>query len=107
MTFEDTGDAYWEHFPHGADVGVVGVGSTLEIAFEQAARALTAAITDIETVHPTDRVAIECEARDPERLLVAWLNDLIFEMATRQMLFSRFRVHIDGDRLTGEASAAG
>ena len=36
----------WEHFPHGADIGVRGIGATRSQAFEQAARALTAVITD-------------------------------------------------------------
>ena len=98
----DTG-ACWEHFPHGADAGVRGFGPTLDAAFEQAALALTATITDVGSVRPENCVAIECEAPTGERLLVAWLNDLIFEMATRHMLFGRFSVHIDGDRLAGEA----
>ena len=36
----------WEHFPHGADIGVRGIGATRSEAFEQAARALTAVIAD-------------------------------------------------------------
>jgi len=33
----------WEHFEHDADVGLRGVGPTLEAAFEEATRALTTA----------------------------------------------------------------
>ena len=32
----------WEHFAHGADIGVRGYGLSLEEAFEQAALALAA-----------------------------------------------------------------
>jgi Archease protein family (MTH1598/TM1083) len=32
----------WEHFPHGADIGIRGWGSALAAAFEQAALAATA-----------------------------------------------------------------
>src|SRR5690606_37407394 len=39
------GAARWEHFPHLADIGVRGLGPTKEAAFEQAAVALTAALT--------------------------------------------------------------
>jgi len=35
----------WEHFPHEADIGVRGFGATPAEAFEQAALALTAAVT--------------------------------------------------------------
>jgi SHS2 domain-containing protein len=48
-------------------------------------------------------VAVECAAPDVELLLVDWLNALIYEMATRRMLFSRFAVDIDGHHLTATA----
>ena len=40
----------WEHFPHQADIGVRGIGSTKETAFEQAGLALTAVITEPKSV---------------------------------------------------------
>ena len=97
--------ARWEHFLHVADVGVRGLGPSMATAFEQAALALTAVITDPGTVHPLETVEILCDAPDPEILLADWLNALVFEMATRNMLFSRFEVRIDGGRLS--ATAAG
>ena len=93
----------WEHFPHGADVGVRGLGSTKAESFEQAALALTAVITDPTEVEPREAVAIQCEAPDDELLLADWLNSLIYEMSTRRMLFSRFAVRFDGPLLTGQA----
>jgi len=94
---------YWEHFPHQADMGVRGVGATREQAFEQAALALTAVITDPEKIAPREAIDIRCEAPDDELLLVDWLNALVYEMATRHLLFSRFAVHIDGTRLRATA----
>jgi SHS2 domain-containing protein len=91
--------AHWEHFPHQADVGVRGLGATLEQAFEQTALALTAVITDLEIVAPKDVLQISCMAPNAELLLVDWLNSLIFEMVTRNMLFSRFEVHLDENHL--------
>ena len=95
--------ARWEHYEHGADVGVRGFGATKSTAFEQAALALTAVITDPDSVNARERVALQCEAPDDELLLADWLNVLIYEMATRRMLFGRFHVHIDETRLTAEA----
>jgi tRNA nucleotidyltransferase (CCA-adding enzyme) len=92
----------WEHFSHEADMGVRGFGATKEQAFEQAALALTAVVTDLENVRPKETVNISCEAPDDELLLVDWLNAVIYEMATRKMLFSRFEVHIRGERLEGK-----
>jgi SHS2 domain-containing protein len=90
----------WEHFPHGADVGVRGLGATPATAFEQGAEALTAVVTHAEVAAKTD-VAVHCEAPDLELLFVEWLNAIIYEMAVRNMLFSRFDVRIDGTRLEG------
>ncbi|MEX0959268.1 MAG: archease [Burkholderiales bacterium] len=98
----DTG-ARWEHFRHGADIGVRGFGPTLAEAFRQAALALTAVMTEPETVESEQTVQIECNNSDPEYLLVDWLNALVYEIATRRMLFGRFDVRIDGDRLAATA----
>lgn len=94
---------HWEHFAHEADVGVRGFGVTREDAFERAALALTAVVADPDTVRPNARVDVACEAPDIELLFVDWLNALVYEMATRNMLFSRFEVGIDGQRLHGKA----
>src|SRR3989304_9661421 len=98
---------HWEHFPHEADMGVRGFGATKAEAFEQAALAMTAVIADLAAVTPRDAVRIECEAPDDELLLAEWLNSLIYEMATRQMLFSRFSVRLAGTRLTAQARGGG
>jgi tRNA nucleotidyltransferase (CCA-adding enzyme) len=94
---------HWEHFPHAADVGIRGFGATRAGAFEQAALALTAAVTDPADVEAREQIEVRCTAPDDELLLVDWLNALVFEMATRNMLFSRFAVEIDGERLRGRA----
>lgn len=96
-------DPSWEHFPHQADIGVRGIGSTKEAAFEGAGLALTAVVTDLESVAPTQSVSIACEAPDDELLLVDWLNALVYEMATRRMLFSRFAVRINDHALHATA----
>ena len=93
----------WEHFPHEADVGVRGVGMDVAAAFEQAALAMTAVITEPQHVVPETLVELACEAPDTELLLYDWLNALVYEMATRHMLFSQFSVDIDGAHLRARA----
>lgn len=93
----------WEHFAHGADIGVRGIGPTKEAAFEQIALALTGVITDLKSVRPNAAVTITCDAPADDLLLVDWLNALVYEMATRRMLFSAFVVSIDGSRLSATA----
>ena len=97
------GGGHWEHFAHDADVGIRGVGPTREAAFEQGALALMHAIGDPARIEPRAVVEVACEAPDDALLFVDWLNALIFEVATRGLLFARFEVRIDGHRLAGMA----
>jgi SHS2 domain-containing protein len=94
---------HWEHFAHDADIGIRGIGATREEAFEEAAMALSAVVSDPAAIAAGEAIAVECEAPDDELLLAEWLNALIYHMATRRMLFSRFEVRIEGARLTGKA----
>ena len=93
----------WEHFAHEADMGVRGFGAAKAEAFERAALALTAVITDPTRVQPAEVIDISCEAPDDELLFVDRLNALVYEMSTRNMLFSRFEVHLEGQKLNGKA----
>lgn len=94
---------HWEHFEHGADIGVRGIAGTKAAAFEQAALALTAVVTDPAAVAARRAVEIHCEAPDDELLLAHWLNAVASEMAARHMLFGRYQVQLDGHRLQARA----
>lgn len=88
--------AAWEHFSHGSDIGVRGLGESPEEAFEQAALALSAVVADLSKIKASENVEIRCEAPDLELLLMSWLNAVIYEMAVRGMLYSQFHVKISG-----------
>lgn len=94
----------WEHFDHEADIGVRGYGNTPAEAFEQTARAMTAVVCDPDRVVADQTVDIECRGTDLELLLIDWLNALIYEMATRRMLFSQFKVEIGSQGLIAQAA---
>jgi hypothetical protein len=61
VTIAPAQEAHWRHFPHDADIGIEGIGATIEEAFENAAVALTRAITDANVA--AERLAIACTAR--------------------------------------------
>ena len=98
---------HWTHFQHGADIGVRGVGETISQAFEQTALALTAVVAEPDCVSATTAISIACDAPDHELLLVDWLNALVFEMATRRMLFGKFEVDIQNAHLKATAWGEG
>jgi len=100
---------HWETFEHEADVGVRGTGETLAEAFAGAATALISVICDPRAVQPREAVDIACAAPELDLLLVDWLNALVFAMATRHMLFSRFEVTeaVDAERHQPAAEVKG
>jgi SHS2 domain-containing protein len=91
----------WEHFSHGSDIGIRGMGRSVEEAFEQAAVALTAVVADIATIEQKEIIEVHSDAPDIELLFVSWLNAIIYEMAVRKMLFGAFRIVLTGCSLTG------
>jgi len=96
-------DKTWEHFNHGADIGIRGYGSSKTQAFINTALALTAVICEPDKVIAANQVEVCCEAPDDELLFVDWLNAIIYEMATRRFLFSRFELKLQDHMLKGKA----
>ena len=92
----------WEHFHHQADIGVRGIGDSLEEAFEEGAAALMAGMSSPEKVEAKEEVTIQCEVEETELLFADWLNSIIYEMDTRKMLFSEFQVRLDDNKLDGK-----
>lgn len=84
-------------------MGVRGVADSLSEAYEQGALAMTALVTDPAGIEARERVTIECSAPDQELLFADWLNSVVFEMATRHMVFGKFAVKIEGTRLRADA----
>lgn len=97
----------WQLLEHDADIGLSATAATREELFAAMAEALTAVVTSPGLVECRESIDIRCSAPDDDVLLVDWLNALIYEMATRHMLFCRWEVQL-GDhtlhaKVCGEA----
>lgn len=86
----------WRHLEHRADIGVEGRGATPAEAFEQAALALTAVVTDPAGVRAERAVHLELAAPDLELLLVELLDAMVYRQGAEGLLFGRCRAAIDG-----------
>lgn len=82
-----------------ADIGIRGWGPSLNIAFEQAALAMSAVITSPDDIKPVLETHIHCEAESHDILFMDWLNALIYEMSVNKILFSQFDVTINQSKL--------
>lgn len=91
-------------FEHKADIGVQGVGKTIEEAFENAAIAMfSIVVEELPSIHPQSEVTLHTESFDVEGLLVSWLNTLLAQADLRRMLFVSFKVKITETKLVGTA----
>lgn len=93
---------HWRLFEHDADIGLSAAAASREALFAAVAEALTAVVTDPGLVECRESIDVECAAPDDSVLLVDWLNALIYEMATRHMLFCRWDVRLQDHTLSAK-----
>ncbi len=79
-------------FDHTADVGLRAWGPDLSAAYAHAARGLFSLLVPLEVVRETLARDLAVTAADPESLLVAWLDELLFVFETERLIFARFDV---------------
>ncbi len=90
------------YFEHDADIGIIGRGSTIEQAFEAAAQAVFAIVTNLDGVQPQSSVVFEFEEDDLELALVTWLNLLLGKARELGMVFCRFYIQRRGNQWHAE-----
>ena len=90
----------YELIEHTADVGVKAYGKTVAEAFEHAAEAMFDIITDESMIGSIGEYDIQLEAPDLEQLLVDWLSKLLFLNDAENLVFGKFQVTIDANRLS-------
>jgi SHS2 domain-containing protein len=82
----------FEFLEHTADVLIAAHGKTLEEAFENAALAMFEVMTDTGKVSAEVEDHVEVEAEDEFALLYSWLEALLVNFETKNMLYSKFQV---------------
>lgn len=74
------------------DAGIMAFGRDLKELFENAAAGMYSLITDTESLRETESINIVVESDSLERLLVAWLNELIFRFDVESFIAKRVAV---------------
>jgi SHS2 domain-containing protein len=94
----------YRQLSHTADLGLRIWGATREELFENAGAALSAVLTDRRRLRRGKSVEILLEAPDPEALLVAWLNRLLYLYDVDAFLGREFQVlELSPQRLAARA----
>lgn len=84
----------YEWLDHTADIGVRGIGASIEEAFCETARGMFALMVDLRSVSGEATVEVNCRARSRELLLVEWLAELIAQKDLTHSVFASFSVEI-------------
>ena len=82
----------YEYLDHIADLGIRGIGTTLEQAFSEGALAMLAAMVDVDTVRCVRSVSIHCSAPDIPFLFVEWLNEILYQRQVSDALLNSAQV---------------
>ena len=98
-------DMTFELKEHEADMGIVGIGSTIEEAFQEGARAMFSIMIELDKVEPVQSVDIKCEADSIENLFFSFLDKLLGKINLEEMVFSKFEVKITKSGAPGRRGA--
>ena len=87
----------FEILDHTADIGIMVYGGDLKSLFENAGEAFFHLITDLRKVRLRTQRKIEIGGESLERLMVDWLNELLYLHDVENLLFKGFHVESVGE----------
>ena len=82
----------YEIVGHTADIGVKAYGRTREELFAHMAEGMFSLIVPPAEVFPQREVPVQAEGEGDDRLLVAWLRELLYLFDTQHFLANSFRI---------------
>lgn len=80
----------FELLNHTADAGLQAWGKSEEEMFKNAALGMFSIMTNLKNVEVRESLDLEVEAENKEELLAAWLKELLYQSAAKQVLFKEF-----------------
>jgi SHS2 domain-containing protein len=80
-----------------ADVGVESLGDTLDEAFEAQAEGMFDIMAELQNVRSKEEFTVQAEGDDDERLLVSFLNELLFLFDAKGYLLREFNITESGN----------
>ena len=87
----------FEILDHTADIGLIVYGKDLRTLFENAGEAFFHLITDLKRVKQKEERQVELKGESLERLMVDWLNELLYLYDVESLLFKGFKVEVVGE----------
>lgn len=85
----------FEYLDHEADVIIVGLGTSREEAFREAARGLFNLMADLDDIRPSREVPIHHQASTLPDLFIGFLNELLFRRDVEELLFTDIILQVE------------
>ena len=92
----------YEFFEHTADIGVRARGADLPELFANAARAMFAALGELQKSEVQRQKSVELRGESWEDLLHDWLAELLYEVEAHRVLFDEMQIRVVPGKLTAE-----
>jgi SHS2 domain-containing protein len=84
----------YKFLDHMTDAVIEAYGSTLEEAFENAAKGVNDTMVDLKTVKPSKEIKITAKGHDLHSLLFDWLDKVMLLLVADGIVMSEFSVKI-------------
>ncbi len=88
-------------FEHTADVGMKAYGKTLEELFIHTAQGMVSLLVEDGTMGTDQTHPIQLSAESTDRLLVAWLKEVLFWFHTDRFLPGQYQLNVTDTELRG------
>lgn len=82
----------FEIIDHTADIGIKVYGKTLKELFINSAFGMFSLLADLDEIKKEIKNKITVHGVDNESLLVNWLNELVYRLSSKQMIYSGFDI---------------
>ena len=82
----------FEILDHTADVCVRVSAKSFQKLLENAAKAMMNLIANTDLIRPTKSISINVNGENQEELLVKWLQEILYRMEVKKMLFKDFKI---------------
>ncbi len=94
----------YEIIEHTAEIGIKAYGRQLKELFAHMAEGMFSLIVPPEEVALRSTITVAAEAQDRDRLLVAWLRELLYRFDTEHFLARSFQIRVlEPTRIEAEA----
>ena len=83
----------YEQIPHTSDIAIRVYGKDTKELFENAAYGMFDILADLEGIKTSISIDVNVKAPSKEELLVSWMDELLYNFYSKNIIFSVFNIN--------------